>query len=347
MAFVKKVLILGISIPFFAIFVMSHNAGALNLNYDLNNYSLVNSGSLSMDCAFTFDTWTSSTRTCQINKNSSSNGNIFGFRGRTSFKLKRDDLVELYVTVSSNPNSDISRSYNYLYKYLPLYWTSSDFDVLSYEIVNDLSIVYQQLPNTDTFSCSDLNQNSFYCTSTHTSTWSNSFIFQVYRVILRAKNDDFYNITLNSTTSSRPLGQCVFDVVGSPYCDIYISGYSHYRFVGSEENREQSEATQNAIDHSEDEGDSSSSSAEGASASLLSAITGFFGVITSATPSNCVINAPLNTYFGNQRLNVDLCSLDLPDGIGALTSIIAIGIIIPFAIHMFKKFINLFRSFQS
>lgn len=118
----------------------------------------------------------------------------------------------------------------------------------------------------------------------------------------------------------------------------------------SEQQAQQNEDIRNELEQGQDDlndaGSSSQTDAESASSSLLSVISGFFGVITGASPTNCIIDAPLNTYFDNTRLRVDLCALSLPPGIGALTSIIAIMVLVPFAIHMFKKFISIFRSFQ-
>ena len=111
-------------------------------------------------------------------------------------------------------------------------------------------------------------------------------------------------------------------------------------------NNGQADATQDASDNSSTAGNSSQSSAQGATSNLLSIFAGFANVITNASATSCVINAPLNTSFSNDNFNVDLCGLDLPPAIGTLTSIIAVMVVVPFAISMFNKFIGIMESFQ-
>lgn len=122
--------------------------------------------------------------------------------------------------------------------------------------------------------------------------------------------------------------------------------FFEYQDQASETLNETKQEVQDAADASETSGNSSQSSSQGATSNLLSVFTGFANVITNATATNCVINAPLNTTFSNDVFNVDLCGLDLPPAIGALTSIIAVMVVVPFAISMFNKFIGIMESFQ-
>lgn len=108
----------------------------------------------------------------------------------------------------------------------------------------------------------------------------------------------------------------------------------------------QADATQDAADDSSTAGSSSQSSAEGATSNLLSVFASFANIITNASPTSCVISGPLNTTFSNDNFSVDLCGLDLPSGISAITSIIAVMVVVPFAISMFNKFIGIMESFQ-
>lgn len=110
--------------------------------------------------------------------------------------------------------------------------------------------------------------------------------------------------------------------------------------------QKEKENIQNAADDSETSGSNSQNSSQGATNNLLSVFTGFANVITNASATNCVINAPLNTTFSSDRLNVDLCGLSIPPAIGALTSIIAVMAVVPFAISMFNKFIGIMQGFQ-
>lgn len=108
-------------------------------------------------------------------------------------------------------------------------------------------------------------------------------------------------------------------------------------------NNGQQEATQDAADNASDAGSSSSASAEGATSSLISVIGGFVGVLTSASPSNCLINANMNHIDMGQ---LDLCENPVPSYIQIIGSIILICAAIPLAIVLFNRFIGLFRSFQ-
>lgn len=122
--------------------------------------------------------------------------------------------------------------------------------------------------------------------------------------------------------------------------------FFEYQDQAAETLNETKKEVQDAADASETAGGSSSSSSQGATSNLLSVFTGFANVITNASATNCVINAPLNTTFGNDVFNVDLCGLSLPPAIGALTSIIAVMVVVPFAVSMFNKFIGIMESFQ-
>lgn len=110
--------------------------------------------------------------------------------------------------------------------------------------------------------------------------------------------------------------------------------------------QEEKQNVQNATNNSQTSGNSSQTDSQNATSSLLSVFGAFANVITNATPTNCVIDAPLNTSFSNDRFNVDLCGLNLPPAIGTLTSIIAVMVVVPFAISMFNKFIGIMESFQ-
>lgn len=112
--------------------------------------------------------------------------------------------------------------------------------------------------------------------------------------------------------------------------------------------KQEKQDVQDATDNSQSAGDSSQSSAEGATTSLLDVFGGFVSAITSASASNCVFNAPINTYLmPGHNLNVDLCSFEPPAALQALFSIVAILIVVPFAISMFNKFIGIIGSFQN
>lgn len=313
MAFVKKILIFGIIMPIFGILLMSYNVSAFSFNLD--DYDIVKR-------------YNQPNYTCTYGNNDTSSGSWCA-------------TTPQRITITSMLTSDTSFSFksgDYLTFILGYYAYDRENEPPTMFIPNlnvNLGLVDIEELSGDLLTSFIDDQIDGY-----SYPWYGGYKF--VRYTYRAFNNiDLSNFGYSTTNTNLGIFR------GAYYRLRMYSVFQLRKVSGSTDQQNEVNSTNNAIDESEDAGDSSSSSAEGASASLLSAITGFFGVITSASPSNCVINAPLNTYFGNQRLNVDLCSLDLPPQIGALTSIIAIGIIIPFAIHMFKKFINLFRSFQS
>lgn len=339
MALIKKLALGSIFISVLCIFAMSHNVSAVDFSYDLNNYSV------------------------NVNLplppyNVRANNNLLGvqtgdvaipyysgrtyinyFRTQGYFNLKKGDLIEFYVYAYTDQNYILGGGDLALHSDLAIAESSSDVQTV------DTTLVASNITNAGSVS-STTNVNNIV---ESISGYEANRVYNVYRIRQLVLNDIRTTIGLQQIGSYQYPFQFYSQTTANDIPTVYL-GFRNlivYRFAGSEENREVEEKTQEAVDESQSAGSSSSSSASQGGANLLSAITGFFNVITSAQPSNCRFNAPLNTYFGNERLNVDLCSLDLPSGIGALTSIIAIGILIPFAIHMFNKFIALFRSFQS
>lgn len=112
-----------------------------------------------------------------------------------------------------------------------------------------------------------------------------------------------------------------------------------------QQQEQEKQDTNQAIDDSKNSSNSSSSDVQNNSStqSLLSVITGFFGAITSASPSSCVLTGQINEYL---TPSFDLCQLDPPPALTALLSIpVAIALFF-FAKHMLNKIVALIRSFQ-
>lgn len=108
---------------------------------------------------------------------------------------------------------------------------------------------------------------------------------------------------------------------------------------------QEKQGANSAVDDSKNSSNSSSSDVTNNSStqSLLSVITGFFGAITSAKPSSCVLTGKINDYL---TPSFDFCQLDPPPALTALLSIpVAIAIFF-FSKHMLNKIISLIRSFQ-
>lgn len=94
----------------------------------------------------------------------------------------------------------------------------------------------------------------------------------------------------------------------------------------------------------EDGADDSQVAAESTGTTLLTAFTGFVGALTSASPSNCVIDMDM----GNMDLgNVNFCQMSPPPIFQTIASIMLIAFCVPLSIATATKVITLFRSFQS
>lgn len=143
---------------------------------------------------------------------------------------------------------------------------------------------------------------------------------------------------LNFYTRSNVSGLSSTDDVLS----MNITGWDIYAASDAQQ-KEEDTANEN-IEQNETDSNSSSSDAEDASQSLISAIGGFVSAVTSASPSNCQINGNMGKF---DMGNIDLCANPVPTYMQVISSLILICICIPFAIIMFNRFIALFRSFQS
>lgn len=323
--------LIGIFTSIIVIFAMSHNASAVDLTYNLNDYSLVRS--LPVDviaCGF-----------------SGGSNYVSGTGGRCSFKLGNTtnrleniftnnsyyaaigDLIEFYLVVTADgPISDGSGSLGNLINF------NSNFYILNVD-----KVVGNQL-----YSFLDLYNGWIGSEQSQGRTLdfdllNKYYSYDVYKFVLVSKNSGTFQFGLNNT----PL---IFKPVSSnpPTVTFQLFHINQFRFKGSEENREQEQATQDAVDDSQDAGDSSSSSAQSGSASLLNVIGAFAGIITSAQPTNCLINGNM----GNLNIGqIDLCANPVPSFVQIIGSIILVCLVIPFVVIMFNRFISIFRSFQS
>lgn len=111
-----------------------------------------------------------------------------------------------------------------------------------------------------------------------------------------------------------------------------------------QQQQKEENAINDSIDGSQDAGDTASNDSETATQSLLDTITGFFNAIMHLDASNCKFNSGLPFLSGQGE--IDLCSVQTPPIIQVLSSLVLVGLFIPFAIHMFNRFISITESFQ-
>lgn len=114
--------------------------------------------------------------------------------------------------------------------------------------------------------------------------------------------------------------------------------------MDSVEDEQQAKYEQQAEDN-EDDIDAASSAAQSTATSLTSVLTQFLGILTSAQPTNCVLNGDLMPHLPLGQL--DLCQNSPPAAITALGSLILIAFVVPLAYHLVKRMLALIGSFQS
>lgn len=109
-------------------------------------------------------------------------------------------------------------------------------------------------------------------------------------------------------------------------------------------NNTQQQAGEQAQGNGQQGADQSQDSVNQGTQSLLSAITGFVGVISNATPTNCRITGDMGALDLGQ---LDFCQDNPPAIITTIGTLILIAITIPITIWVVKKIISLFRSFTN
>lgn len=107
----------------------------------------------------------------------------------------------------------------------------------------------------------------------------------------------------------------------------------------------QQEKYEDQADETEQTINNDSSAAQGTATSLLSVVGQFIGVLTSAQPTNCNIDASLIPHLPLGNLN--LCTHSPPPVITIIGSLLLIAFVVPLAYYTVKRMLALIGSFQS
>lgn len=300
-----------IFIPILAILLMSHNANATSLVIPLTEYEQVNTSFTGLyDYYFSDGSSCVGTYSCAWPKGTS----LRQASTHDTFNLKKGDIYTYYLYIYDNSGLQVTSNFSAT-ALTPGY----RHKVIGFNLVSNDSIDWQFITN-------------------GTSGEQGSITGKVYEIIIEVTGD--------TTSAMGSFNRNTNDFYYQGYYNnltVAVSNFQLYRYVGSVENKEQAEATQDAADEASSSGSSSEASAEVATSSLISVIGGFVSVVTSATPTNCQINA----YTDHLDMgNIDLCANPVPSYIQIIGSIILICAVIPLAIILFNRFIGLFRSFQ-
>lgn len=311
-----------IFIPFFFIFLMSHNASAVSTVLDMHEYDVINQeGSLSVNCEFYRTSQNvSNVKECTGWPTETSGFGLSFLRKMESVDLwavNEGDIVEFDVNLFSPFDNGFPTVATHLY----FLGGSADFTAVEYKQTVNNSLQAGILFNGQ--------QNNYGATQYYQS---------VYHVTYRARRDATVRIGLTSS-------QHWFEWYGFDTAKMTFAIYNvmHYRYVGSQENKEQKEAAEDAAADSQTSGSSSQNDATSATSSLISVITSGIGAITSASASNCVINADMGNF---DMGSIDLCANPVPTFMQVIGSIIAALVVLPLVIVLFNRFIAIIGSFQ-
>ena len=107
---------------------------------------------------------------------------------------------------------------------------------------------------------------------------------------------------------------------------------------------EQEQRTQDVVDDSQDTADSSQEDTDETGTSLLSVFTSVIGVIVNSQETSCTFDSHLPFMSGTGT--IDLCMFNPPAVVQTIASLLALALFVPFGLHMYKRFISITRSFQ-
>lgn len=309
-----------------AVFLMSHiimcsNAGAVDSVYTLNGYSIINSaGGVRINCDFSDETNTiTSTQTnvwtCGA-KNTS--GHVVKLRRIYSvdqWNFQNGDIIEYDILVWSAVNLSSLDGFVMGFVGEP----SSNLQLIGFKQVANNVFYNNNIGDGDTL----FEGNSYY---------------SLYRYTFKSRANFALNLGF-------PNGYQDWFIWHGENVNFRLLNISQYRLTGEGSPDQQNEinATNDSVQQSETEGESSQSDAQTGTASLISTIGSAVSAITSASPTNCLLNGNMGNFDMGQ---IDLCSNPVPAFVQIISSLILILITVPLCIVMFNRFIGLFRSFQ-
>lgn len=323
-----KRILTGLFICLFSFLLMSHNAGALELTQDVDSvYSWKNPQIWCM--VFQGSLYSNGSDTCIVGTNTGTawQGRGVSYIKTANINLVAGDFYQVYLDVAVSSGAQ---------KQIPVMWnlgTTANYDIVSFRMVS-------QSNNMGTTA-----DNEIYVTT--------------YEIILKGLyNNPSFPIELGYADGSINMiylgGDFYTDTM-----DVRVSRVNQYHPRAAQSNQDvvnaienmasdivdtESQATQDAADGSQSSGDQAAADSEQATSSLLNTITGFFNAIINTNPTNCKFDSHLPFLSGNGE--IDLCSINTPPIVQTLSSLVLVGLFIPFAIHMFNRFISITESFQ-
>lgn len=314
MRFVYKVGLLSILCAFL---LMSHNSYALDTTINLNDYEkIVPSITSYYDYSFSNSANNcSQAYACDFK----SGQNLTAARTHQYYELKKGDIVT--------------------------------YQMFLYQETNQVSIgnliVKQQTPgyNVSLVYFRDMtNQSYFYG---DTSLVGVEHISKAYEIALTYAADGTYQLgSFNTNTVDMYMETVAQDPNNTTRLKIAVTGFTIYRYKGSNVNQEQSQATQDAANDSQQAASDNSSSSQ--TTNLIGAFQSFVTAITSLSATNCNVTLPFPSSLGG-NMQVNICQNKDYAGniISVFASLTLIVFYIPFSLRLLSMIYNEIRSFTN
>lgn len=335
---VRKVAI-GIFIAIFVIFLMSHNASAITPVIDLNNYEQyryliypVN------DCTFTGgeNYFTGRDSFCRVTVRNFTT--INSIKTHDTYAVKKGDIVNYYLFVYTSTNP---------VNFLPKLENISN-NLLGWDLISFNAVAIQDYINSSTTTGNLYQYDSANLSLTDTE---NNFysVYRIYELTMRANQDGNLYVGLNTGGGifSMPIEDFGVDFVYS------IKFLKWFRQGESQENKEVEEKTQGAVDQSTSDGNSSQTTVESSTQSLMSAGGSIISALINAPATDCNINVQTS---GSSRLfttaigQLNLCS-DVPQGVlnmvQGIVALVFTPIVLYFTYNVLTTLYNQFKEYNS
>lgn len=316
-----------------AIFTMSHNASALDFSVDVDLVS--NSSSQIYPIA-----WNCGASVCNGFQNAwtgfltTTDGGLLNYRHSIPNRTySYGDIIRLSYNVTSTRDTSANHTSFSGLKYNGNHPVSVLYSDVS-QLNDSGGVVYVYFWVYGTFTDSDLSLTSvdggftwyLFTGSSGTAESLKILDTQVFR--LKNGSQD-YSGALNTINNN---------------INSINSGLNNVKDAIDNQNEEEKQEVQDATHDAQDGADDAQADSEAATSSLLSVITGFFGAMANLNPTNCKFDSHLPFLSGNGE--IDLCTVPAPAVVQTIGSLILIGLMVPFAIHMYNRFISITGSFQ-
>lgn len=327
---IKISLLNSIFISILAIFVMSHNAGALTLtdSVDLIRGNMVYQFNC-LDCSnFAYSAISDYGYTRIYNPNADLQSQIRGLQ----LNLPSESYLSAdYLTLDIFYTNDLANnSLDAYFKSITTTTTGWDLVDVSFDNLSTGGGVVHL-----TFKCyTAKSYTSIYIQSLGGSAlylWNNEYISSSVATHWRPKAGVNYS-------------QAIQNVVNAINSKDYTQTLNSINESVNNINSDVEDATQDASDAAQDTADTAQDDSDATGTSLLSVFTSVIGVIINSQETTCSFDSHLPFMSGAG--SIDLCMFQPPAVVQTISSLLALALFVPFGLHMYKRFISITRSFQ-